>query len=167
MQKGYKTFNKDLTNRYGMKWEVGKIYHQKGVPKFGNDGNGFHFCKRLEDTLRYFPAMEEEVLIAKITSLGEEASYQDEYNGYYDMFATTSLRIDHIMTREEVLEEALTMPPHRVVRFIQGYRLEKKEIEKFQATFQKEREVEDAIAYYQEGKKDVYEERAKRYTKTL
>ena len=51
---GYKCFNENLINRYGTKFEIGKIYHANGNIKFGNKGNGFHLCKNLEDTLRYF-----------------------------------------------------------------------------------------------------------------
>ncbi len=59
---GYKCFNSDLTNRYGSKFEVGKTYHAKGDIKFGNNGNGFHMCKNMEDTLRYFDAFNDNVL---------------------------------------------------------------------------------------------------------
>ena len=162
---GYKAFNKDMTNRYGKKLEVGRIYQTTGSPKFGNEGNGFHFCERLEDTLRYFNGREEEILLTKVTSFGPLASYQDEYNGYYDMFATTIIRVDQILSRQEVIAQALVMPVPRVVRFVQGYRLTEEEIEKFKGQFLGEREVEDAIAYYQEGNTKVYEERAKRYQK--
>ena len=68
MIKGYKAFNKDLTNRYGSEFVEGTTYRVEGELKFGNNGNGFHFCKRLEDTLRYFPGMEEEIDIASIGS---------------------------------------------------------------------------------------------------
>ena len=63
---GYKCFNKDMTNRYGVAFLVGGIYSSDKVPKFGNEGHGFHFCKNLEDTFRYFPAMEEEVSVCMV-----------------------------------------------------------------------------------------------------
>ena len=56
-------FNDDLTNRYGTKFEVGKTYHANGDIKFGNDGNGFHMCKNIEDTLRYFDAFNDNIRI--------------------------------------------------------------------------------------------------------
>ena len=43
---GYKAFDKGLINRYGTKFEVGKIYIAEGAIKFGNQGNGFHLCKK-------------------------------------------------------------------------------------------------------------------------
>ena len=76
---GYKCFDKELINRYGTIFEVGKLYHSDNEIKFGNDGNGFHVCKRLEDTLRYFDAMNGEVDIAKVKCYGNYQKYEDEY----------------------------------------------------------------------------------------
>ena len=64
--RGYKAFNKDMTNRYGVEFKVGSVYEVEGDARFGNDGNGFHFCKRLEDTLRYFDGMGDEIQIAEV-----------------------------------------------------------------------------------------------------
>ena len=50
---GYKGFNKDFTNRYGDKFEIGKIYHADSEIKWGNKGNGFHLCTNIEDCFRY------------------------------------------------------------------------------------------------------------------
>ena len=74
---GYKCFNKGLTNRYGYKFEVGKEYIRTGEIKFGNNGNGFHFCKNIEDTFRYFNAMEEEVEICLVIGHGTYEKYED------------------------------------------------------------------------------------------
>ena len=45
---GFKCFNKGLINRYGMQFELNKVYHCDGEIIFGNHGNGFHMCKYLE-----------------------------------------------------------------------------------------------------------------------
>ncbi len=158
-QKGYKTFYKNMKNHYEKEFEVGKVYTISGKLKFGNNGNGFHFCKRLEDTLRYYPAMEEEVVITEVTSLGDIVEYEDEYNGYYDMYCTNMIRIDKILTREEIIKMFLQLPIHQVERFIKSFRLTKEEIELFRIRYLGKREIEDAIDYYQEGKKDTYEKR--------
>lgn len=52
--KGYKSFNKDLTNQYGTNFSIGKIYVAPCVIKFGNNGNVFHIYKNIEDAFRYF-----------------------------------------------------------------------------------------------------------------
>ena len=95
--KGYKAFNADLTNRYGMSFEVGKEYSVDGNAVFGNHGNGFHFCERLEDTLRYFDAINGEVSFAEVVGSGNMVEYSDEFYGYYDMYAATELKVLRIL----------------------------------------------------------------------
>lgn len=131
--KGYKTFDKGLVNRYGKVFEEGKSYEENVTPKFGNDGRGMHFCKRLEDTLRYFNATELDVDIAEVTAYGDLAEGEDDYGGFYDMYATNKLRIDHVMTRPEILAIYLKMEPNeRVKRFIKYFRLDDIELSVFQ-----------------------------------
>ena len=84
--KGYKAFNKGLTNRYGRKFELGKKYSTTGEISFGNDGNGFHFCKNIEDTLRYFDAVNDEISICEVKGSGDRILKEDEYYGYYEMY---------------------------------------------------------------------------------
>lgn len=153
---GYKAFNKGLTNRYGMKFNEGEIYSIDGDLRFGNNGNGFHFCKRMEDTLRYFPGMEEEIDIARITSLGNLVESEDDYYGYYDMFCTDKIRIDKKLSREEIIKMYLDMPDYRVIRFIQGFKLSDFEIELFKLRYGDDEKIMKTIAYYQLGDKDVY-----------
>ena len=132
MMKGYKAFNSNETNRYGKEYKENTTYYTEGPLKFGNHGNGFHFCKRLEDTLRYFPAMEEEVQIAEVTSLEDYVEYEDDYYGYYDIYAARVLRIDRFIPREEIINMYLDLDvPSRVIRFVASYKLTPEEIDKF------------------------------------
>ena len=85
--KGYKAFNKDATNRYGKPFTEGETYRVTGDIKFGNDGNGFHMCKALSDVFRYVKAEEEDVLVAEVTGRGKYVRRDDNYYGYYDMYA--------------------------------------------------------------------------------
>ncbi len=136
--KGYKAFNSNMTNRYGFTYEEGKTYKVSNNEsiKFGNNGNGFHFCKRLEDTLRYFPEVDEEIRIAEVTGSGEYDEGYDDYYGYYDMFATEIITIDRILERDEILRMILSMnPSERVKRFIMGFKLTKEELELFRYRF--------------------------------
>lgn len=91
---GYKCFDVGLINRYGMKFDVGKDYHVSNEIKYQN--NGFHMCTNLEDTLRYFDAMNGEVEIAKVIGYGSIDEYDDEYNGFYEMYAVENIRVLHI-----------------------------------------------------------------------
>ena len=165
---GYKAFHKGMKNRFDIEYKEHHVYTVDGPLTFGNTGNGIHFCKRLEDTLRYVPAMEEEVDIAKVTSLGEVVERDDEYNGYYDMYSARKLLIDRKLERDEIIEIFLNMPSHRVERFVQLFMLTKEEIELFKNRYANDKRVLNAIAYYQEGDTSIYERQYnKQYTKTL
>lgn len=157
MEKGYKAFYNNMQNRYGMDFEEGQTYSVEGPLKFGVQGNGFHYARRLEDTLRYFPAMEEKIRIAEVTSLGEQVEYNDEYYGYYDLFATKTIRIDKFLTREEIVDMYLVMDnDDRVIRFVAGFKLTPDEIELFKLRFGDRLRVMQALSYYQEQDKDIY-----------
>ena len=64
---GYKAFNKDLTCR-GFQYEIGKTYSIEGLPILCE--KGFHFCKNIKDTYRYYP-MRESIRICKVEAIGE------------------------------------------------------------------------------------------------
>lgn len=159
--KGYKAFNGGLINRYGKKFELGKIYSVDGDVSFGNDGNGFHFCKNIEDTFRYFNAKDEKVVVAEVTGFSDIVTSNDEYNGYYDMYSAKSIRIDRIINRKELIKMFLTKitSESRVIRFIQLYRLTEDEIQLFKLWYSSSSRIMDSIMYYQENKKDVYEKK--------
>ena len=161
--KGYKAFNKGLTNRYGRKFEIGKQYSVDGKISFGNNGNGFHFCKNIEDTLRYFDGVDGEVEIVEVIGTGEIVTNEDEYNGFYDMYAAKTITISKKIERKKLVNMFLTTITSelRVVRFIQLFRLTEKEIEMFKLKYAGSIMIMDAIAYYQEGQTDVYEKKHK------
>ena len=163
---GYKCFNKGLVNRYGILFEVGKTYHADGEILFGNDGNGFHVCKNLEDTLRYFDAMNGEVDIALVRCYGKYAQYEDEYNGYYDMYAFEYMTILKVLSHDEIIEYALRLTDNEVKRFISGYRLTPQEIAIFKDKFSKYQQVLNTISYYQEGDIEAFNKHQNFYVKT-
>lgn len=154
--RGYKAFNNDMSNRYGMHFEEGKEYSVSGPVLFGNKGNGFHFCKRLEDTLRYVDAMNDDIKIAEVIGSGDIVESYDDYYGYYDMYVASDLKIVRVLDRDEIIEMYLNMPEYRVERFAMGYKLDDNEIVKFKLKYLDATRVLQAIAYYQEGDKDAY-----------
>jgi len=103
---GYKAFNSDFTNRYGMKFEIDKIYKVFNEIKFGNYGNGFHFCENFEDTLRYFDAIDDDIIIAKVEATGKIVEYNDEYYGFYNMYCSEKIKVLEIIDRKEIIEMA-------------------------------------------------------------
>ena len=153
---GYKCFDKGLVNRYGMVFEVGKTYHADGEIIFGNDGNGFHMCTHLEDTLRYFDAMNNEVDICSVNCFGKYSEGSDDYNGYYYMYAFENMYIEKLLTREEIINYGLNLHEIRAKRFVSQYRLTPEEIKLFKAKYKYSQSVLEAISYYQENNKDVY-----------
>ena len=147
---GYKCFDKGLVNRYGMIFEVGKIYHCDKEIKFGNDGHGFHMCKNLEDTLRYFDAVDQEVDICKVKGFGEITEYEDDYNGFYDMYACEYMHIEKKLTREEIIAYGLRLYEPRINRFISLIRLSEEEKALFKEKFKNNTTTLNYISYYQD-----------------
>ena len=76
--KGYKAFNNDKTNRYGIPFEEGKTYTVNEQVSFGNNGHGFHMCANLADVFRYFHYEDDEVCVAEVTGKGTIVKYDDE-----------------------------------------------------------------------------------------
>ena len=65
---GYKAFNYDWRCR-DFQYEVGKTYHMDGTPVYCG-GNGFHFCREIKDTIKYYIPMMGTKL-AKVLAWGE------------------------------------------------------------------------------------------------
>lgn len=144
---GYKAFNKDLTNRYGAFFNVGESYSTSGEIKFGNDGNGFHFCMNLCDVFRYFDSTESVVAIVSTEDVGRDlVVYNDEYNGYYDMYSCRNIKIERLLTRRQIIDKMLCSVDFEIIKFIQTFKLTKEESYEFLKLSQP---VIKAIEYYQ------------------
>ena len=154
--RGYKCFNKDFTNRYGVKFEVGKIYIADSQVKSGLNGKKYRLCKNLEDTFRYFDAVNYDIKICEVIGSGNVVTYIDEYYGYYDMYAVEKIKIKKELIHEEIISYGLNLNPTSVKRFIQGFKLMEEEIIMFKEKFKNEQSVLDTIAYYKENNKEVY-----------
>ena len=154
---GYKAFNKDLTNRYGKKFEVGKIYIAPGIIKFGNNGNGFHLCRNMEDTFRYFDP--ENMTVCKVIGSGEMVEGIDHYYGFYEMYAVKRLKILKELSRLEIVEQGLKLNEFRAQRFVSLFPLTEEEIILFKKQFKNYIRVLDAISYHQEKDEKIYYKR--------
>lgn len=159
-EQGFKAFNKNMTNQYGLQFKEGKIYQipDNIVLTKGIMGTGFHYTPYLEDTLRYVNGMIEEIKIARVTAGKEIITFDDEYNGYYDISATREITINHILTRQEILNHMLKQNDYSVIRFVQGYKLTAEEIDKIIKKFRYNPSLSLAIDYYQNGNRDAYNE---------
>ena len=130
---GYKALNSDFTNRSGFKFEIGKTYKVYNEVKFGNNGNGFHFCENFEDTLRYFDAIDDDIILTKVEATGKIVEYNDEYYGFYNMYCSEKIKILEIIDRKQIIEMAKKLSSYyelfRFTRFISLYKLTKDEQE--------------------------------------
>lgn len=154
----YKIFNGGLKNRYGVEFEVGKAYtldiSNRDI-EYGINGYGFHFVKRPEDALRYFDAINGDVDIACVESLGPIKEYYDDYYGYYDLYVTNSILIKHALTRKEFIIYMLNTNENRIERLIQGFQLNEEELKIILEKYPTDK-IYRAIEYYQRGNKDIY-----------
>lgn len=149
--RGYKVLNKGLINRYGFQYELNKKYTLDGDLKWKE--NGFHFCKYPEDTFRYIDAFNEEVDLTEVEGSGEIQLYEDDYYGYYDMYASSEIEIKRIVPREEYISIILgSHNPDRVKRLITTMKLNDDEIEAIKKQY---KELDFYIDYYQINKKEL------------
>ena len=156
MIKGYKAFGAGLKNRYGMVFEVGKTYHANGEIEFGCGGNGFHFCTHLSDVFRYYNK-DEEIIVAEVYTedTGYDIdSYDDDYNGYYDMYACKNISINRIISRKEIIEKMLNSSYYEIVKFIPTFKLTDEEARLF---MELSKEIEKIVRYYQFNEIDIFQ----------
>ena len=152
---GYKAFDYDLVNRYGMKFDLNVEYGLSGELKFGNNGNGFHFCTNLEDTLRYVDGAN--AIIVMVEALGNLKQYDDEYNGYYDMFVTNKIKIIKVLTKEDILKYMFKLPEFRMIRLISSYfQFNEEDLQMLEMLYQNNDSIIKAIRYYQRNELDAY-----------
>ena len=156
---GFKSFNSNLINHYGYKYEVKKLYHANNNIKFGINGNGFHICKNLEDTLRFFNSFDHEVEICIVIGFGECDTQYDDYYGYYDMYAFENIYIMKKLSRKEIIDYMKKQNNERIKRFISLYKMNEEEYNMFRNI---DSSIDKYIDYYQLNKKDVFE---KKYSK--
>lgn len=156
--KGYKAFNKNATNRYGMPFAEGETYKVTGEIRFGNDGNGFHMCTALSDVFRFVNAIKDEVLVAEVTGKGKRVARDDIYYGYYDMYCVEEITIDRFLSREEIISMMLNSPSYEVMKFFITFRLTESEKILFARKFRNDVNVMKSLLYYQYGCTDVYKD---------
>lgn len=142
---GYKALEQGLINRYGFQYEVGKTYTLDGDLKWKK--NGFHFCTYPEDTLRYVDAWNNEIEIVSVEGSGELEKFNDEYYGFFDMYASSIMTIKRIVPREEVFETILSSNNiDRIKRYITLMKLSNNEINVIRDNYP---ELNRTINYYQ------------------
>lgn len=153
---GYKCFNKGLVNNYGKQFKVGAIYHTNGDVSFGNNGNGFHMCERLQDTLKFFDTFNNEVDICEVIGYGKCVKRDDEFYDFFDMYCCENIKIVKKLSRDEIVLYGLNLDEINVLRFISLYKLNSDEELLFREKFKSNSLVNKYIDYYQDGIKTVF-----------
>lgn len=150
--KGYKAYN-NMNDRFNNSYEIGKEYYIEGPIKFKE--RGFHFCKNLEDVFRYYNGFDENTVICEVEGFGEIDTYNDEYYGYYDMYASSNIKIIKVLSREEIIDIIINRNIDSIKRFISGFKLTEEEeliiLNKF-----KEEIIEKYINYYQKNDEKAF-----------
>lgn len=156
----YKAFNKSkgkLINNYSKVFEVGKEYTKEGEIKFGINGKGFHSCKNLEDTLRYFDFINQTPSICLCEIKGTIVVRDDEYYGYYDLYSSSYIKLLKELNREEILTYINNINIYdykRVERFIRDFYLTQEEIEYFRNKYKNNQSVLFTIDYFKGSTED-------------
>lgn len=157
---GYKVFLKGLKDSFGVHHEIGKTYKIDGEVKWSK--NGYHFCKRPEDTLRNFDDFNQDLEIALIEASGKIREYDDEYYGYYDMYVAEEYKILKIVPKEEIVDSIINSGNHfRQLRIAERMKLTDEQARRLMGITE---EIDCAIRYHQYNEKDAYE---KKYQKRL
>lgn len=158
---GYKCFYNGLMSQYGTKLELGKTYEIDGPIKYGN--RGFHMSEYMEDTLRYFDAMNKEIVVCYVKGSGDIIYRHDEYNDTYDS-CVSKIEILKVLTREDIINLVLNIANEfRVITFISQFKLTEDEINRFKEKFKNTKMVLDMIDYYQYKNYCIDEEGVKVY----
>lgn len=150
---GYKSYDGNKVKEEDI---LNKHFHLDGNIKFHK--RGYHFCERIEDTLRYSGGISNpNIIIAEVEANNIINEGSDEYYGYYDMYATSDLYVKKILSREELIDYFLNNSNNnRVKRFIESYKLNEIEIELFKLQYIDDQLLIKTIEYYQEKKLDVF-----------
>ena len=171
--KGYKCFNGNKTNRYGVPFEEGKDYHVDGEIRFGNKGNGFHMCVHLSDVFRYFDTSDNDFCVAEVTCKGkfQLREFPDDFEGYYDMYAFSDMHIDKFLSREEIISKMLEAPYNDVKKFLRTFVCTEDEIRLFINKYKVDIDILSIILFYHYKNRGTYymseEERRKELRKEM
>ena len=154
--KGFKAFNKGLITRQEDKLELEKLYELDTEPVFMS--RGYHMCEYLEDTLRYFDC--DSIEICNAIGYPEYVEYYDDYTGSGIMYSCQKLLLTHVLTPEEIIEEAKRMTNFRLKKFAAFYPLTQEEkIYFIQKNMNDDSALSDLIYYFYD--KTIYERRNK------
>ena len=127
------------------KLETGKIY----------EGN-FTVFPTLEDSLKG-ASIDDEKTIAQVEALNITGILDSKYYGYYNMMNTEGIKILKVLSYKEIIDEmsSNSQSEFAKIRFLQGYRVNSEDLDKFTDSFG----VWQAVEYFQKGNTQIYKQK--------
>lgn len=110
-----------------------------------------------EDSLKN-TTLDDEKKIVLVEGIGDFYSFNSDYYGYDNMRMFKTIKVVKILTEKEIIERVNIINDFSAIRIIRDYRLPE-EVKKSLSA--KSEYLCDAINYYQNGKKDAFEQREK------
>lgn len=125
---GFKAFKSDLKNKYGVKFELGKIYSKNpDTLRFGENGHGYHMTSKLADTFRFFnPTLDN--VYCEVVGFGKIVE-QDNY--LYDsapMYVVEKFKVIRVLSREDIFNYIYQSDIDEFRRCLALYPLTKEEL---------------------------------------
>ena len=160
---GYKAFDSNRKNQIGQLFEEGKIYTSEGELRPGmydyKNMNGYHMSENIANVFRFFDSECDGITVAEVRGFGECLSFEDTYNEYFDMYVCQNLEILKFLSREEIIENIVTLNEFEIVKFLNTYKLNEEEKTLLSKQFKNNDIVYSALQYFQYNNKDVYQKR--------
>lgn len=127
--RGYKAFHHGLLNKYGMEFELGKIYcKDASTLKFGESGHGYHLAESLADTFRFFNPIHENDYCEVVAS-GKILRVDNHLYHSAPMYVAEKLQIVKILSREDILQLVGCADMDEIRRYLALFPFQKMELE--------------------------------------
>jgi len=147
--KGYKAFDSNVKN---LKDNV-----LVSSLEYNNDliQSKFSFAKNIEDSLKFQvnSKNKENPIITQVTGLGSTKRIDSEYYEFFNLYNSSDIIINKVLTEKEVIEKALMLSYDRMERFVSMYHLNDDYIKLFK---NKSINVDLALLYFQKNILDIY-----------
>ena len=152
---GFKVYDENFKDRYGLTYEIGKSYHRDGKIKWHQ--KGFHFCSNPEDTFRYIDGFKP-IHLVYVKGYGDIEEYNDEYYGYYDMYVSSDIELIKEITHEEFIENIINnkITEPQIIKVVRDLKLTEEEITKILEKYNNINYLINYIDYFQRGNKEAF-----------
>lgn len=150
---GYKAFHEGLINQEGEKFFEGETNYKDSKGYFCD--RRYLFCEKLEDALSFVNSFEDEIEVAKVSSIDVTGDLlSSPFDGSL-RYVSTSLKIEKVLSRKEIID--LMLKEGEMTKFITLYQLSDEEIEYIKSKYDGSIDfISRYIDCYQKGEKDAF-----------